>query len=176
MCSLPLHGSTMHHGWQSSHFKYVVQGAFCCVCSKVTMIQLYVDLVKSLQVRRPSNIAQCYLLYAFSDPLMSMDYHCFMNVLLLPKILNYVCVLDTSPCPLIVTAEMNPVVAGTRTVTISDFAIGIYLGKKYDGKFSDVWQLIVLFRVLLWRTLEKIRRLQESNHFQLRCFICWDNS
>lgn len=61
-----------------------------------------------------------------------------MNVLLVPGILNNLWVLDMSPCPVLVTAKINPVMAGTRTVTISNFAIGIHLGKKYDGKSSDV--------------------------------------
>lgn len=61
-----------------------------------------------------------------------------MNVLLFPRILNNLWVVDISPCPLLVTAKINPVVVGTRTVTISNFAIGIYLRKNYDGKSSDV--------------------------------------
>lgn len=73
-----------------------------------------------------------------------------MDVLLLPRILNN---LDMSPCPVLVTAKINPVVAGTRTVTISNFAIGIHLGKKYDGKSSAD----MLFCISLWRMLEKIR-------------------
>lgn len=47
MCCFSLHGSAMHHGWYSSHFKSVVQGTFCCVCSKVTVVQLYVDIEKT---------------------------------------------------------------------------------------------------------------------------------
>lgn len=48
MCSVSLHGSAIHHGWYSSHFKSVVQGTFFCVCSEVTMVQLYVDLEKTV--------------------------------------------------------------------------------------------------------------------------------